>query len=50
MQTIPPWSNRWLLGAIATSLALHWAILYLPPAAALFGVTGLGAAEWEAVV
>ncbi|KAG2429498.1 hypothetical protein HXX76_010734 [Chlamydomonas incerta] len=48
--TIPPWDNRWLLGAIATSLGLHALILYAPPAAALFGVTGLSGAEWAAVV
>ncbi|GFR45197.1 hypothetical protein Agub_g6588, partial [Astrephomene gubernaculifera] len=47
---IPPWDNRWLLGAIATSLSLHAAILYLPPAAALFGVTGLSGAEWWTVI
>ncbi|KAG2498687.1 hypothetical protein HYH03_003428 [Edaphochlamys debaryana] len=48
--TIPPWDNRWLLGAIATSLALHGLILYAPPAALLFGVTGLSGAEWMAVL
>jgi magnesium-transporting ATPase (P-type) len=47
---VPPWSNRWLLAAIATSMALHFAILYLPPAAALFGVTGLAMAEWRTVL
>ncbi|KXZ41472.1 hypothetical protein GPECTOR_447g340 [Gonium pectorale] len=47
---IPPWDNRWLLGAIATSMALHCFILYVPPAAALFGVTALSSAEWVAVV
>ncbi|GLC38681.1 carbonic anhydrase [Pleodorina starrii] len=47
---IPPWDNRWLLGAIATSMALHCFILYVPPAAALFGVTGLSGQEWVAVL
>lgn len=48
--TIPPWDNRWLLGAITTSMALHFAILYCPPAAALFGVAPLNGAEWWAVL
>ncbi|EFJ45835.1 hypothetical protein VOLCADRAFT_105844 [Volvox carteri f. nagariensis] len=47
---IPPWDNRWLLGAIATSMALHFFILYVGPAAALFGVTSLNGAEWLAVL
>ncbi len=47
---IPPWDNVWLLGAIGTSMALHFAILYFPPAAAVFGVTPLSGAEWWAVV
>jgi hypothetical protein len=49
-QVIPPWDNRWLLGAIATSMALHFFILYVPPAAALFGVTALSGHEWLAVL
>ena len=47
---IPPWDNRWLLGAIATSVALHLLILYVAPLAALFGVTALSWREWRAVV
>ncbi|KAL6756623.1 hypothetical protein V8C86DRAFT_3026650 [Haematococcus lacustris] len=47
---IPPWDNRWLLAAISTSMLLHVFILYCPPAAAVFGVTGLSAAEWGAVL
>eukprot|EP00195_Chlamydomonas_chlamydogama_P002978 CAMPEP_0202921722 /NCGR_PEP_ID=MMETSP1392-20130828/77545_1 /ASSEMBLY_ACC=CAM_ASM_000868 /TAXON_ID=225041 /ORGANISM="Chlamydomonas chlamydogama, Strain SAG 11-48b" /LENGTH=1097 /DNA_ID=CAMNT_0049615311 /DNA_START=39 /DNA_END=3331 /DNA_ORIENTATION=+ len=46
----PPWDNRWLLGAIGTSMALHCFILYVPSAARLFGVTGLSGAEWIAVL
>ncbi len=37
---IPPWDNRWLLGAIATSMALHAVILYVPAA----GMVALGVA------
>ncbi|GIL89579.1 hypothetical protein Vretimale_1863 [Volvox reticuliferus] len=47
---IPPWDNRWLLGAIATSMALHFFILHVPPAAALFGVSALSSREWLAVL
>ncbi|GBF97625.1 calcium-transporting ATPase endoplasmic reticulum-type [Raphidocelis subcapitata] len=47
---VPPWDNRWLLGAIATSMALHCAILYSAPLAALFGIAPLTRAEWVAVV
>ncbi len=46
---IPPWDNKWLVGAIATSMALHFGILYTG-AAAMFGVTGLSSAEWVMVV
>ena len=42
--------TRWLLGAIALSMVLHAAILYIPPLALLFSVTPLGGREWRAVV
>ena len=38
------------MGAIALSLLLHAAILYVPPLALLFSVTPLGWGEWRAVV
>ena len=47
---IPPWDNRWLVGAIGTSMGLHCAILYIPPLARIFGVTALSGAEWWAVL
>ncbi|CAL5220117.1 g2070 [Coccomyxa viridis] len=47
---LPPWSNPWLLGSIALSMALHCFILYVPPAAAMFSVTALNASEWLAVL
>jgi hypothetical protein len=47
---LPPWRNPWLLGAIGLSMALHCAILYVPPLALLFSVTALGAAEWRAIL
>ena len=48
--TLTPAANPWLLAAIATSLALHAAILYVPALAALFGTAPLGAQEWAAVL
>eukprot|EP00884_Botryococcus_braunii_P019514 jgi/Botrbrau1/6246/Bobra.0129s0001.2 len=47
---LPPWSNLWLLAAIALSMVLHMLILYIPPAAALFTVAPLGASEWRMVL
>jgi magnesium-transporting ATPase (P-type) len=48
--TIPPWDNRWLLAAIAVSVALHCLIMYIPGLAALFGITHLGWIEWKCVI
>ena len=47
---LPPWSNLWLLAAIAVSVLLHLVILYVPPVAALFTVTVLTRQEWAAVL
>ena len=47
---LPPWTNPWLLGAIALIMALHAFILYVPPAATLFSVVPLSGAEWVAVL
>lgn len=47
---IPFWDNKWLLGAIAVSVALHCLIMYVPGLALLFGITHLNAAEWWCVV
>ncbi|MFW5920092.1 MAG: cation-translocating P-type ATPase, partial [Halanaeroarchaeum sp.] len=38
-------SNRWLVGALASSLLLHFAVLYTP-ARTFFDVIAPGAAEW----
>ena len=46
----PPWSNAWLLGAISLSIILHLIILYVPPLALLFSVTGLSWTEWKTVL
>lgn len=48
--TLPPWSNPWLLGAIAVSVILHLIILYVPPLAVMFSVTALSWAEWKTVL
>lgn len=47
---IPFWDNKWLLGAIAVSVALHCMIMYVPGLALLFGITHLNAAEWWCVI
>eukprot|EP01102_Stenamoeba_stenopodia_P007251 TRINITY_DN2020_c0_g2_i1.p1 TRINITY_DN2020_c0_g2~~TRINITY_DN2020_c0_g2_i1.p1 ORF type:complete len:989 (-),score=222.24 TRINITY_DN2020_c0_g2_i1:59-3025(-) len=46
---IPPWSNKWLLGAITMSFALHFMILYVPFFSMIFGTTPLTVAEWKVV-
>lgn len=38
--SLPPWSNPWLLAAIAVSVVLHLLILYTPPLAAMFRCVG----------
>lgn len=48
--SLPPWSNPWLLVAIATTMALHMGILYTPAMTGVFGVSALGYAEWRLVV
>lgn len=47
---LPPWANKWLLGAIALSMLLHCFILYVPWAAVLFSVAPLSAEEWLAIL
>lgn len=47
--TFPIWRNMYLVGAIALSLALHFAIVYVPFLNSLFGVVPLNLAEWSAV-
>ena len=46
----PPWSNLWLLGAIAISMALHFLILYVPALAHTFTVAALNWEEWQCVL
>ena len=46
----PPWSNKWLLGAIFISMALHAMILYVPWMNITFSVSYLSWKEWKAVL
>jgi Ca2+ transporting ATPase len=48
--SLPLWANPYLIVAIAVSMVLHFAILYVPFLATLFGVTPLSWAEWKAVI
>ncbi|CAG2200638.1 ATP2A [Mytilus edulis] len=47
---MPPWSNPWLLGAIALSMSLHFLILYTEVMSTIFQITPLNFAEWSAVL
>ncbi|CAE6515468.1 unnamed protein product [Rhizoctonia solani] len=47
---LPIWKNPYLVAAIALSMSLHFAILYIPFFAALFSITPLNWQEWKAVV
>eukprot|EP00924_Labyrinthula_sp_SR-Ha-C_P014953 snap_masked-scaffold_9-processed-gene-3.25-mRNA-1 protein AED:0.01 eAED:0.04 QI:0/0/0/1/1/1/4/0/1078 len=47
---ITPFSNPWLIGAVALSVLLHCLILYIPSFASIFGVTPLSFREWQAVI
>ncbi|XP_033111549.1 calcium-transporting ATPase sarcoplasmic/endoplasmic reticulum type-like isoform X2 [Anneissia japonica] len=48
--SMPPWSNPWLLGAIALSMGLHFVILYVDFLSTVFQITPLNITEWIAVV
>ncbi|KAF9246479.1 hypothetical protein BU15DRAFT_58516 [Melanogaster broomeanus] len=47
---LPVWRNRFLVAAIALSMGLHFAILYIPFFTALFAITPLNWVEWKAVL
>ncbi|KZV91085.1 calcium ATPase, partial [Exidia glandulosa HHB12029] len=47
---LPVWKNPFLVGAIALSMALHIAILYIPFFTTLFAITPLNWEEWRAVL
>ena len=47
---LPVWRNMFLVGAIALSMVLHFAILYIPFFTTLFAITPLNFDEWIAVL
>lgn len=48
--TLPLWSNMVLVYAITLSMALHFALLYVPVLQMLFAITPLNWNEWKAVL
>jgi P-type Ca2+ transporter type 2A len=48
--TLPLWSNMMLVYAISLSMALHFALLYIPFLQTLFSIVPLDWNEWQAVV
>ena len=47
---MPPWSNPWLLAAMALSFGLHFVILYVPALASIFSIVPLSLNEWALVL
>lgn len=47
---MPPWSNLWLLVAMAVSFASHFLILYVPVLAKIFDIVPLSLEEWLLVL
>ena len=43
--SVDPWSNPWLLGAVALTTLLQLALLYVPALSRFFGTTPLGSGE-----
>lgn len=48
--TFPLWNNMMLVYAVALSMALHFAILYVPFLQGLFSILPLDRKEWVAVL
>jgi Ca2+ transporting ATPase len=48
--TLPLWSNMMLVYSIILSMALHFAILYVPVLQGLFNIIPLDYTEWQAVI
>jgi len=48
--SMPPWTNPYLLLAIAISIALHCLILYVPFLASIFNIVPLSWPEWQLVI
>ncbi|CAF3394143.1 unnamed protein product [Rotaria socialis] len=47
---MPPWTNKYLLYAIALSMSLHMMILYIPMFNTVFQICPLSLEEWLAVI
>ncbi|CAG2104154.1 unnamed protein product [Medioppia subpectinata] len=47
---MPPWTNIWLLSAMALSMTLHFMILYVDILSVVFSVCPLTVIEWWAVL
>jgi len=50
LAVMPPWCNKWLMGAITLSMSLHFAILEIDVLSAVFQITPLNLEEWFAVL
>ncbi|XP_076453278.1 sarcoplasmic/endoplasmic reticulum calcium ATPase 1-like isoform X2 [Babylonia areolata] len=50
LTVMPPWINKWLVGAICLSMALHFLILYVDVMSVIFQITPLTVEEWVAVL
>jgi Ca2+ transporting ATPase len=50
LMLMPPWYNKWLLGAMALSMGLHFFIMEVSFMAAVFQITPLNLVEWMAVL
>jgi Ca2+ transporting ATPase len=48
--TLPLWKNMMLVYAICLSMALHFALLYIPFLQGLFSIVPLNWTEWQAVL
>lgn len=47
---MPPWTNIWLMSAIALSMTLHFVVLYVDILSTVFSVCPLNLYEWIAVL
>jgi len=47
---MPPWTNMFLMGAMALSMTLHFVILHVEILSQVFQVTPLNLEEWLAVI
>lgn len=48
--TLPLWENMMLVYAVSLSMALHFALLYIPVLQTLFSIVPLNWNEWRAVL